>query len=171
MGGWILTAAALLAAPFGASASDASTLSYVAFFLLLALWIVTLVGLFTFLTGKAAKHAPTWVVLVVLVVVGVLAVAWMMTRAGLWIVLAMVGLGAYYIFHFLRLATTPAEKLTALVSTDVRRDEAAAYAAGEVPDPEADRADSRERGDALSHVLDEMEHEAGHEVPAEDEDA
>ena len=82
----------------------------------------------------------------------------------------LVALGAYYIFHFLRLATKPGEALTNLVSTDVRRDEAAAYAAGEVPDPEADREDSRERGDELENVLDKMEHEAGHEVPAEEPD-
>ncbi len=169
MGGWTLTTAAL-AAQLVATGS-ASTFNYVALFVLLVLWIVILVGLFTFLTGKAAKHAPTWVALVALVVVGVLAVAWVITRSGLWLVLAMVALGAYYIFHVLRLVTTPGEKLTALVSTDVRRDEAAAYAAGEVPDPEGDREESRERGDALSQVLDQMEHEAGHEVPAEDEDA
>ncbi len=171
MGGWVLTAAAALGAQPVASVSQASTLSYVAFFILLALWIVTLIGLFTFLTGKAAKHAPAWIVLCALVVVGVLGVVWLFTGSGLWIVLGFVALGAYYVFHFLRLATKPGEKLTALVSTDVRRDEAAAYAAGEVPDPEADRADSRERGNALEDVLDEMEHEAGHEVPADDEDA
>jgi amino acid transporter len=165
MGGWVLTAPVAAVPP-----ASGNTLGYVAFFIVLALWIVTIIGLFTFLTGKAAKHLPSWIVLCALVVVGVLGVVWLMTGAGLWIVLAIVAIGAFYIFHFLRLATKPGEALTNLVSTDVRRDEAAAYAAGEVPDPEADRAESRERGSALDDVLGEMEHEAGHEVPAEDED-
>ena len=168
MVGGVLAVPAALAAPTMA-ASEGKTWAYVLFFVVLAVWLVTCIGAFTFLTGKAEKRLPGWVNWLVLVVVAVLLVVWVFKRPTLMLILGVVCLGGYYAWHLVSMLSKPGEKIADALSPEIRRDEAAARAAGEVPDEGAAQSEAQKRGDALEHVLDHMEEEAGHEVPEAEE--